>query len=88
MQNDPENVFSAYYTPPVQLLLKYLIFALTFRQRLDSRDHRALGTMSRSDQSVCGFKSLWGKLGSTLQRKTGHLSAASVRGKAGCGKVI
>ena len=37
--------------------------------------------MSRSDQSVCGFKSLWGKLGSTLQRKTGHLSAASVRGK-------
>ena len=29
----------------------------------------------------CEFEPLWGKLGSTLQRKTGHLSAASVRGK-------
>ena len=43
--------------------------------------------MSRSDQSVCGFEPLWGKLGSTLQRKTGHLSAAGGRGVK-CGEVI
>ena len=35
--------------------------------------------MSRSDQSVCGFEPLWGKL-ALLQRKTGHLSAAKCLG--------